>query len=237
MYRKMADVYDVMYHFKDYAREADYISRIVRSRAPRATTLLETACGTGSFLELLRREFSVTGLDLSDEMLEKASRRVPDVPLHAGNMLNFDLARQFDVVCCLFRSIAHCRTPENLNAAILSMARHVRPGGLLLIEPFFTPQAFWDDNVVLNEYKSDALKLAWMYVGKRTGTEVSQDIHCLVGTKEEVRHFTETVHLGLFTAEQFAAGFDQAGLALEYEPTGPSGIGLYIGTKPGADGP
>jgi len=231
MYSNMADVYDVMYHFKDYARETAYIAAAVRNRVPHATTLLETACGTGAFLEHLRREFDVEGLDLSAEMLEKGRRRVPGVPLHLGDMTSFDLGRQFDVVCCLFRSIAHCRTPDNLRAAVRAMAQHVRPGGVLLVEPFFTPDTFWDDNIVLNEYRKDDLKLAWMYVGKRTGRQVELDIHCLVGTKEGVRHFTDLVHLGLFTQDEVASAIQEAGLQAEYEVAGPSGIGLHVGRK------
>jgi SAM-dependent methyltransferase len=234
MYSKLADVYDQMYHFKDYVRESEYVAAAIRSRNPSAKTLLETACGTGRFLQHLRNEFSVEGLDLSTEMLERAARVVPGIALHAADMTSFSLGRPFDVVCCLFRSIAHCRTPERFAAAVRAMASHLAPGGLLVIEPFFTPETFWDDNIVLNEYQDEKLKLSWMYVGKRHGNEVRLDIHCLVGTREGVTHFVEAVDLGLFTPQQYADAFAAAGLEMFYEPQGPSGVGLYIARKPAA---
>jgi SAM-dependent methyltransferase len=232
MYAKMADIYDEMYHFKDYRAESDYVKAQVLQRAPSARTLLETAAGTGRFLEFLSQDFVVEGLDLSEEMLSKGRKRLPQLPFHRGDMTDFRLGRQFDVVCCLFRSIAHCKTPERFRGAILAMANHVSPGGLLLVEPFFTPDTFWDDHLVLNEYKGEDMKLVWMYVGKRTGTEVELDIHCLVGTSAGVNHFTEVVELGLFSPDQYRDAFDAAGLELEYDPVGPSGIGLYVGRKP-----
>lgn len=231
MYRQLADVYDVMYDFKDYESEAAYITRLVRDRNGTAQTLLETACGTGRFLEFLGRDFAVEGLDLSEQMLERGRERLPGVPFHHGDMTGFELPRTFDVVCCLFRSIAHCRTSEKMAAAITAMARHVKPNGLLVIEPYFTPASFWDDHVALNQCAGKDMKLAWMYVQKRQGTQVRLDIHCLAGTREGVTHFTETVDLGLFTRAEFEQAFAQAGLQLEYDPVGPSGVGLYIGTK------
>ncbi|MDD4914443.1 MAG: class I SAM-dependent methyltransferase [Methylococcales bacterium] len=232
MYLLMADVYDVMYHFKDYVGETPYLVNKIRAYKPEARNLLEVACGTGRFLEILQQDFKVEGLDLSQPMLDKARIRVGDAPLHLGDMADFDLDRQFDVVCCLFRSIAHCKTAERLQQAIAAMARHVSPGGLLLIEPFFTPETFWDNHVVLNEYKDDDMKLAWMYVGKREGSYVSQNNYFLVGTAEGVSHFTELVELGLYSPGQYAESFAAAGLDMVYDPVGPTGIGFYIGRKP-----
>lgn len=231
MYSKLADVYDQMYHFKDYARESAYMVDVIRRHQPAARTLLETACGTGRFLQHLRTEFEVEGLDMSEEMLGRGATVVPGVPLHLGDMTSFSLGRRFDVVCCLFRSIAHCRTPERFHAAIQAMAEHVQPGGLLLVEPFFTPETFWERNIVLNEYRGEDMKLSWMYVGKRHGNEVRLDIHCLVGTPDGVSHFVEAVDLGLFTPEQYREAFADAGLQMSHEAPGPSGVGLYLGRK------
>ena len=231
MYVEIADIYDRMYHFKDYAKESTYIIELVQARHPSARTMLEVASGTGRFMEYLKGPFEVEGLDLSAEMLLKASERLPGLAMHQGNMSEFSLDKRYGVVACLFRSIAYSRTAEGFHAAIQAMARHVAPGGLLLVEPFFTPESFWIDRVTLNEYQGEDMKLAWMYLGERKGMEAHLDIHCLVGTSKGVEHFTELHCLGLFTREQYQQAFSDAGLELEYEAAGPSGIGMYIGKK------
>jgi SAM-dependent methyltransferase len=228
-YARFADVYDVAYHFVDYAGAAAWVIDLIRARHPRAKSLLEVACGTGRYLELFTAHFEVEGLDLSPEMLARAKARLPTTPLHHHDMAEFSLGRHYDVVCCLFRSIAYVRTRERLESAIAAMAQHLAPDGLLLVEPFFTPETYWANRVTLNEYKRDDLAVAWMYVSERTGSGALLRINSLVGTPDGVEHFVEVHELGLFTRDDFARAFDAAGLRLEYDPSGPGGVGLYIG--------
>lgn len=232
MYSDLAEIYDSIYHFRDYRKDAGYVIELIKREMPTAQTVLETACGTGLYLEQLQQHFGVEGLDLSPQMLARARDRLKDVPLHQGDMRSFDLDRRYDVVCCLFRSIAFVKTREGLIDAIGAMARHVAPGGLLLVEPFFTPEAYWVDRVTLNDVKSDQLKIAWMYVSEREGLVARQMNHFLVGTPAGVRHITELHELGLFTPKDFDDAFRAAGLPLQYDSQGPTGIGMYWGARP-----
>jgi hypothetical protein len=52
--------------------------------------------------------------------------------------------------------------------------------------------------------------------------------HYLVGTPEGVEHLTEDHELGLFTVEEMLGFFEQAGLAVHYDPEGIFGRGLYV---------
>ena len=79
-YARFADVYDVAYHFVDYAGTAASVIDLIRARHPRAKSLLEVACGTGRYLELFTAHFDVEGLDLSPEMLARAKARLPTTP-------------------------------------------------------------------------------------------------------------------------------------------------------------
>jgi dTDP-3-amino-3,4,6-trideoxy-alpha-D-glucopyranose N,N-dimethyltransferase len=228
-YTRFANVYDDAYHFIDYGRSAGWMRDLIHARHPDAQTLLELACGTGRYLELLAGDFVVEGLDLSPEMLAKARTRVPSVPLHEGDMTEFRLDRRYDVVCCLFRSIGYVGTTQKLERAVAAMARHVAENGIVLIEPFFTPDAYWVNRVTLNDYKRDDLALAWMYVSEREASLARLRINCLVGTPAGVEHFVEVHELGLFTRDDFEKAFATAGLQLEYESDAPGGTGLYIG--------
>lgn len=51
MFEKSARIYDTIYKFKDYAAEADLVTRYIRASAPDAATLLDVACGTGLHLD------------------------------------------------------------------------------------------------------------------------------------------------------------------------------------------
>ena len=74
---------------------------VIDRYVPSARSLLDVACGTGKHLEHLQHHYRVAGVDISPAMLDVARRRLPGVPLHVGDMVDFELGRTFDVVTCL----------------------------------------------------------------------------------------------------------------------------------------
>jgi SAM-dependent methyltransferase len=171
-------------------------------------------------------------VDLSEELLQVARARCPDVPLHRADMADFDLGRTFDVVTCLFSSIAYVRSLERMRAATEAMARHVAPGGLLLLEPWFPPERYWTGTITANFVDRPDLKIAWMYTSDPpAGRLAVLDISYLVGTVEGVEHFEERHELGLFTDEEHRQAFRDAGLEVEHDETGIFGRGMYLGRR------
>src|SRR5512147_1725194 len=115
-YSLSATVYDLIYEWKDYAREANLLRWIIVAKKRSAgNALLDVACGTGKHLAELKRDFIVEGMDLSEDLLAVAKQRLPAVPLHHGDMTDFSLGKQFNVITCLFSAIGHMLTVENLN--------------------------------------------------------------------------------------------------------------------------
>lgn len=234
MFTKSQRFYDAIYAWKDYAEEARRLKRfIVEHKRSAGNALLDVACGTGGHVPYLRDDFAYEGLDLDPEMLALARQRFPDVPFHQGDMVDFDLGRTFDVVTVLFSSIAYTRTLPRLRQAIATMARHVRAGGVLVIAPFLTPDAWNPGHPYALFVDQPDLKLARINVSAvdASGTVAILDFHYLVGTPQGVEHFSEHHELGLFTDEEYRAAFTAAGLAVAYDAEGLIGRGLYIGTR------
>jgi SAM-dependent methyltransferase len=230
MFTKSARFYDAIYSFKDYAAEAAKIDAIIRTRKPDARTLLDVACGTGLHLEHLRGRYEVVeGLDLDPELLAIARERLPGVPLHEGDMRMFDLGRRFDAVICLFSSIGYARTVEDLNRAVAALANHIEPDGVVVVEPWITPDAWEDDHLGAVFVDEPDLKIARVNLGERDGRLSRFVFHYLVLTSEGVERFEEPHELGLFTHEEYAAAFRAAGLEVEHDPEGLMGRGLYVG--------
>ena len=79
-FRSYGKYYDIIYADKDYEKECDFLEEIFRNYSkiiPK--TILDGGCGTGGHaIPLAERGYEVTGIDLSEEMIniakEKASK-------------------------------------------------------------------------------------------------------------------------------------------------------------------
>lgn len=230
MFSRSARLYDAVYaSIRDYPREAAELDRLIQERCPGARTLLDVACGTGAHLEHLAG-YEAEGLDLDPEMLAVARERLPKVAFHEGDMVDFDLGKRFDAVVCMFSSIGYVRSEERLRSAIAAMAHHLEPGGVLVVEPWLSPEVWVDRHVGAVFVDEPELKIARMNVGQREGDVSIFEFEYLVGTPNGLERFNERHELGLFTVEQYLEAFRAAGPEADHDPEGPMGRGLYIGS-------
>jgi ubiquinone/menaquinone biosynthesis C-methylase UbiE len=236
MFTKSARFYDAIYARKDYAAEAEALRAIIASEMDRpARTLLDVACGTGRHLAQMQTAFEVEGADLNEDLLALAKERLPNVRLHHADMRSIDLGRDFDAVTCLFGAIGYLTSREDLEAAIAAMARHVAPGGLLIVDPWWPPDKWvLDGNPRALFVDEPELKIARMSISGREGDIATLNFHYLVATREGVFPFTENHRLGLFTMAEQVAAFRAAGLDVRHDAVGLIGRGIFVGRKPDA---
>ncbi|GAA2617439.1 class I SAM-dependent methyltransferase [Actinomadura fulvescens] len=231
---ELADVYELIYESrgKDWGDEAERTGRLIRSRLPDADSLLDVACGTGAHLETFGKLFAHTeGLELARPMLDLAVRRLPAVPLHAGDMRDFDLGRTFDAVACMFTAIGYLRSLDDMRSAVRSMARHLEPGGVLVVEPWWFPERFIDGYVAGDLAQSGSRTVARVSHSTRQGRTTRMEVKFLVGDSTGIREFTEVDLLTLFTLEEYLAAFADAGCPAEFVQVAWSERGMFIGRR------
>jgi demethylmenaquinone methyltransferase/2-methoxy-6-polyprenyl-1,4-benzoquinol methylase len=141
MFDRIAGFYDVMnsvmtvgLHHQWRRRAADMAAVGPGSR------VLDVACGTGDLaIELARRVTpggEVVGSDFSDEMLERARRKAPEVRFEWGNALDLVYASEtFDAATVGFGA----RNFADLDKGLAEMTRVVKPGGRVVILEITTP--------------------------------------------------------------------------------------------------
>jgi SAM-dependent methyltransferase len=231
----LADVYELVYRArgKDWAAEATETTRLIRDRLPGASSLLDVACGTGAHLETFDDLFAHTeGLELSPAMLERAAARLPAVPLHQGDMRAFDLGRTFDAVVCLFTAIGYLPTLPDMRAAVAAMVRHLRPGGVLVVEPWWFPERFLDGYVAGDLASDEHRTVARISHSTRQGRTTRMEVRFVIGEADGIREFTEIDLLTLFTQEEYLTAFTDAGYPAHYIHPKWTPRGLFIAHHP-----
>jgi len=234
-FEKSAEYYDVIYGAvgKDYWKEASRIHQLIHAnKRSKGNALLDVACGTGRHIQHMRKYYSCEGLDLQPKLLARARKRNPNVVFHRENMLTFNLRKQFDVITCLFSAIGYMRSIRQLRRAIRNMAYHLKSGGVLIVEPWLTPDQIIPCHVGAVFVNQPNLKLARMNIVDVKGRLSIIEFHYLLGRPEGVEHFTELDEFGLFTHKEYLAAFRAAGLKVRYDRKGLIGRGLYIGVRP-----
>jgi ubiquinone/menaquinone biosynthesis C-methylase UbiE len=159
---KAAAAYDPIAAFYDPHWGLDFLEGALtmhaRWLAPRlpasGARVLDVCCGSGEFAAWLAKSQQVTGIDLSNAMLEIARNKAPQVCFKQEDMRTFRLAeRDFDAAVCFYNSLNQAMTPKALRAAIASVAWHIRPGGWFLFD-------FIDESAFLSTWEFEETALA-----------------------------------------------------------------------------
>lgn len=111
------------------------IERVLLPRLPLAARLLDLCCGTGQLAALLiKRGYSVTGIDNSEEMLRYARRNAPAAHFVKADARTFELTDSFDAVVSTFDSLNHFLSLDELAAVFRQTRRALAPAGWFLFD-------------------------------------------------------------------------------------------------------
>ena len=93
--------------------------------------VLDVACGTGVlFPDYLKRNVgSLTGIDISSEMVKIARGKFPNVEILCGDVEEVKFQKQFDCIV-VYNAFPHFPDPEKLIATLSGM---LKPGGTLTV--------------------------------------------------------------------------------------------------------
>ena len=234
LYTDLAEYYDRIYHWKDYRKEVSKLRKLIRKhKRSTGNALLDVACGTGEHIRYLRKDFRCVGVDGSDQMLAVARRKFSGVRFVHGNMTDFDLGRKFDVVLCLFSSMGHLQTKQETRQTLLNFSKHLKKGGVLIIEPWIRSSQWKDKTVHMQIYDTEPLKIIRLNYSTTDGTFSYLDERYLVGRKGKGIEYIEDRHrLRFFEPEATLSVLRKAGLDAQFtEESLMPGRGLVIATR------
>jgi SAM-dependent methyltransferase len=144
----------------------------------RGGSVLELGCGTGKLsIPLAQAGYSVVGLDISAALLKFAASKNGDVKWIEADMRNFDINEKFSLIMLPSNNLGHLHTVEDFENCIRCVKRHLKPGGVFVIDVFVPNLKLLlrsaDVEYVLDEYDSpegqgQVRVMAWSYYESTT---------------------------------------------------------------------
>ncbi|MGQ4876199.1 MAG: class I SAM-dependent methyltransferase [Promethearchaeia archaeon] len=235
MYEEYAELYDLIYHYKDYKGEVKKIKKLIKKyKRSKGNKLLDVACGTGTHLKFLQEGFQCTGLDKSEQLLKIAKAKVKNVIFIKEDMLKMDLDEKFDVITCLFSAINYVKTLSNLKKVLMNFYNHLNEGGIAILEPFFTKETYLAGTAHMSTYDGEDIKIARLNISDLKEDVAYLKMHYLVAkSNDDVVYFTDLHELALFEIEDFLNVMNEVGFESQFLEKGlMKNRGLYIGIKP-----
>lgn len=221
-----AGEYDTLYGEKDYGSECDLLEQgFARDAASRPKTLLDVGCGTGSHaIELARRGYSVTGVDLSPSMLAIASEKAQGLSAAqqptwlCGDARTFEVDGTFDAAIMMFAVVGYLTENDDVLAGMRNIRKRLKPGALFMSD-------FWYGPSVLSDRPTDRVRVVPTTDGQiiratRTTLDIvkhTADVSFRLWTLNGDRlasDATETHRMRYFFPQEYALLLSQAGFEM-----------------------
>ena len=111
------------------------------------------------------------------------------------------------------------------------MANHLKPGGVLIVEPWLRPEQLREGRIWAEFVDEPELKIARMTTVERHGKIVDLSMHHMVGRPGNIEEFVDHHQEAMHSVGEYVHAFKRAGLDVTYDEGGLIGRGLYIGVK------
>lgn len=178
-YESFAYMYDELMKDVPYEQWIYFINQQYKKYGLSGKEFLDLACGTGELsIRLMEEGYSVTGVDISADMLavarEKADRKKLPLFLLEQDMSDLEEIGEFDLIGVFCDSLNYLQKEQDIIKTFEKVYQHLKPGGLFLFD-------------VHSLYKMNHLFINQTYA--YNGEEISYIWQCFQGgTPNSVEH-------------------------------------------------
>ncbi len=138
MFKEQAKDYERLYYRNNlHLRQVEWIEQMVKKEGKKLKRILDVGCGTGLHAsELAKKGYKVTGIDISDEMLEIAKSRAKK---YGFNLVKADICdwienENYDLVISIFITLGYIYETKRIISAFNNIYKSLKKGGIFIFD-------------------------------------------------------------------------------------------------------
>lgn len=221
-YGRFAHVYDFLMSEVPYDKWINLFISKKEQYNINGLKVLDVACGTGEFsVRLAQKGYTVTGIDLSDEMLviakEKADQSGVSIPFYQQNMIELETGEQFDSIVIFCDSLNYLHAESDVQSTFQRVYEQLKPGGLFMfdvhsvfkMEHVFAGQTFAD--------VQDEVSYIWNAFEGPEPYSVEHELTFFVKEEEANQYdrFDEDHYQRTYDMQKYVAWLEEAGFTVK----------------------
>jgi len=215
-YNELAWTEDILADPDICEKETGEYNRLIHKAARQSIeTVLHLGCGAGGHDRYFKKHYKITGVDISQGMLNKARDTNPAVEYIEGDMRTIRLSRKFDCVV-IPDSIDYMSSLEDLNKTFHTASMHLIPGGVFLVVG--KPQeTFQNNNFVYSGAKGDTQITLFEnnYINPYILNTYDIAMVYLIRQKGKLTSYIEESVAGLFSMTTWTEALKENGFSME----------------------
>jgi SAM-dependent methyltransferase len=219
--------YDLLYHDKNYEKEAEYVTHLIKTINPNAVQLVDLGSGTGNYSKFLcRAGFKVTGIDRNEKMVAAANSKLIDgFDSVVDDITRFEIPQKFDAAISLFHVINYLTENDKILSCFAQVSKHLKPKGIFVFDVWYSPAVYsqlpqtrtkhvQDEHIEVTRraqpimnYEKNIIEVDYEMTikNKFDGQEkILKEVHCLRHfSTPEIKFFAEVSGFKLIRSEEF----------------------------------
>jgi len=177
---ELAQYYDVMRQYRDYAKECQFAHDLIQKYYPGAKHVLDIACGTGGHaIEMAQRGYDVTAIDKSQDMIniarEKAEKAGVTIDFDCIDVNDLSSIGEFQAAYCLGYTFLYMTNYADVVEFFTTVHEVLSPQGVFLLD-------FINGWSLIEEFHRDK------FVYQHEGTTIFQFEQATLKKRERVKH-------------------------------------------------
>jgi ubiquinone/menaquinone biosynthesis C-methylase UbiE len=206
---------------EEYQEETEVFCRLIKKIIKmEASTMLHLGCGAGLNDWIFKNHFQVTGIDISEDMLNLARQLNPELSYICGDMRTIRLKHEYNAVV-IPDSIGYMTSLADLRQALSTAFLHLKPDGAFMVVSLIK-EDFRESNFVYSGSKGD-LKVT-LFENNTSPQKANNSYEAtfiyLIRDMGKLNIYTDSHTLGLFTLQSWLDLLAEAGFKLSHKQKG-----------------